>query len=123
MKRAILALALEKGPTYELEVPEPGIVRNVLMGMRERKIAPPSTDFLSAVSKPVVEEVATIVFEVDPSEGVPTRKRRFTIVKDVQTIESDNVLEYCGMLMSQNGMVWSLWEEKNVEVQEASDKL
>lgn len=91
MKRAIEIIPAKPGYVpFDLNVKEPGIVRNVVTGYE-----PPSTIIPASMGKPPEAEMkplAAIVFEIDP-DGVE-KKRSFVWLPAGKALEYPGTLEW-----------------------------
>jgi hypothetical protein len=109
MKRAIIPIVLPmKVREFELEILKPGRIHNFVMGHREVKtlLAQPGVP----QGQRMMEEVPTIVVEVDPDETADLRK--FVVVEMGQAVEAWKLI-YIGSTMSQagGGTMFHLFEE------------
>ena len=91
MKRAIEIIPAKPGYVpFDLDVKEPGIVRNVVTGYE-----PPSTIIPASMGKPPEAEIkplAAIVFEVDPDGA--EKKRSFVWLPAGKALEYPGALEW-----------------------------
>jgi hypothetical protein len=113
MKRAIIPIELPQGvQQFEVELQEPGTVHSFLMGYRKKKtlLAMPDTPD----GQQVVEEVPTIMVEVDPTTA--PRRRKFVVLATGQVAEA-SALKFIGTTMSQanGGALYHLFEEFDYE--------
>lgn len=109
MKRAIVMIELPKGKReFEIEIPEPGIVHNFVMGVRMKKTLIAQA---GGQAGQMAEEVPSIMVEVDPD--APLRKRKFVVLEMMQIVEAEKI-RYLATTMSQanGGVFFHLFEEE-----------
>jgi hypothetical protein len=105
MRKAIVSLELPPAVrTLVVEVQDPGIVRGFLTGIRQKPV-------LVGNGNQVVEEVPTLLVEVDPD--APKRKRSFLIVDTNEVIENSSGLVFVTYITSRTGKVYHLFENTN----------
>lgn len=90
MKRKIVRLLLPNvKAAFELEIQEPGRVRNFAMSYAQRAVAIP----VAGGEARAVDEIPTLLVEVDPE--APSRTRRFLLAQEDAVVEGP-ALEYLG---------------------------
>ena len=108
MKRIVVKIIVPREREFELNLQEPGVVHQFLMGYEKKKIAIAMPGMQPG--QEVVEELPTLLVEIDP-DG-PFRKRKFLVVPEGIGLEADKLV-YLGTTLSRvgNGVFVHLWEE------------
>jgi hypothetical protein len=108
MKKAVVFMELPVGiRQFELEIQEPGIIRQFGMGVRQKTIVASSVITGPDAGKPVLEEVPYILVEVNPDARKV--KRQFVVLNTGEVFEAVS-FEYKASAASRSNNVFHLYE-------------